>query len=191
MPAEITMVVAGASCCMARACSDLGIVETLNLMIPWDEHQCKVSPGTRIVALIVNILVQRRPLYLVSEFYEAMDLPLLFSEAVAASDLNDDALGRALDRMHEANPKSCFQPVAAGAVSRGHLGVRSVYADTTSVAPYGEFAPTEGDRVFQKEHPERPLLTIMHGHSKQHRPDLKQFVYGLVVRPKGCPCWGT
>lgn len=190
MAGEVSTWVASASCFVARVCRDLRIAEILNRMLRWDKKQCKVSPGTRIVALIVNILVHRRPLYLVREFYEAMDLSVLFDEPVSAADLNDDALGRALDRLYEANSQLCFQTIAATAITRGHLEVRSVHADTTSVPLYGEFEPTKGDLAFQEAHPDRPLLEITYGHSKQHRPDLKQFLYGLVVSKEGVPLLG-
>src|SRR5690606_11172808 len=39
--------------------------------------------------------------------------------------------------------------------------------------------------------PDRPLLNITHGYSKDHRPDLKQFIYGLVVSKEGLPLLAT
>jgi transposase len=191
MAADISSLVVGASSFIARVCKDLRIAETINRVVEWDENQCKVSPGTRIASLVVNMLVERRPLYRVSEFYESMDLPVLFQEeGLVASDLNDDALGRALDSLYEAGPKHCFQSIACGAVSRGYLQVKSVHADTTSVSLWGEYEPTQGDMRFAESNPDRPLIDITHGYSKQHRPDLKQFVYGLVVSAEGVPLLG-
>ncbi|MEF8902066.1 MAG: DUF4277 domain-containing protein [Halovenus sp.] len=41
---------------------DLGIVETLNELLTWDESQCELSPGHRLLALIMNILTEGQPM---------------------------------------------------------------------------------------------------------------------------------
>jgi len=46
--------------------------------------QWKVSPGYLDPWANHNILVQRKPLYLVEEFYKNMDMPMLFDEPVVA-----------------------------------------------------------------------------------------------------------
>lgn len=71
-----------------------------------------MSPGTLILGLIINILVERRPLYRAAEFYKNVDLPILFCEPAVASDFND-ALGRALDRIVDG--KTLFKTVACQA----------------------------------------------------------------------------
>lgn len=52
----------GAANRMGHLCCELGIVRTINNMVTWDEKQWKVSPGTHIIALIINALVQRQTL---------------------------------------------------------------------------------------------------------------------------------
>ena len=64
---------------------ELDIARFINHMVTWDDRQWKVSPGTLITALVINILVHRRPLYRVERFYEAMDMPLLFEEDIQAA----------------------------------------------------------------------------------------------------------
>lgn len=188
---EVTPVAVGASSVIARVCQDLGIVRTINAICEWDETQCKVTPGSLIVALVINMLVERRPLYRISRFYERMDVPTLFNESVTADDFNDDALGRALDRLFLAGGKRVFESIACGAVSRGDIPVDVVHADTTSISVYGEFKPSEKDEEVICSNPEIELLNISHGHSKDHRPDLKQFLYGLVTNAEGIPLIGT
>ena len=48
----------------------------------------KLSVGTRVDALLINILTDRKALYKVMEFYETMDTELLFGEGVTPADLN-------------------------------------------------------------------------------------------------------
>ncbi|HHY61916.1 MAG TPA: DUF4277 domain-containing protein, partial [Firmicutes bacterium] len=40
--------------------------------------QCKHSPGTHVLAMMVNILMGRTALYRVEEFYDNLDVPFLF-----------------------------------------------------------------------------------------------------------------
>src|SRR5690606_33173262 len=176
----------------AQVCRDLSVATMVNRMVQWDEKQWKVSPGTRTVAFIINIICHRQPLYRVGEFYEHLDLGLLFDEPVALADLNDDGFARTLDRLHASGElRRLVHSVSLAAVRRLPLGLRSVHADTTSISLQGEHDGTDSDRAFAEEHPDRPLLNITYGYSKDHRPELKQFVYGLVVSKEGLPLLAT
>lgn len=89
-PPAVRAKTVGATAFIAQVCRDLGIAKMVNRMVEWDEKQWKVSPGTRTVALIINIICHRQPLYRVREFYERLDLGLLFDEPVTVADFNDD-----------------------------------------------------------------------------------------------------
>ena len=189
---EITPIHVGASGFIAAICRDLRIAEMINRSVRWDEKQWKVSPGTRAVALIINILVARRPLYRVWESFERLDLPVLFDEPVELDDLNDDGFGRTLDRLHESGElRRIVSSVALAATNRLPLGIRSVHADTSTLSLAGRYEPTESDIAFMKENPDRWLLKITQGNSKDKRPDLKQLTYGLVVTSEGLPVLGN
>ncbi|MGI6083723.1 MAG: hypothetical protein ACOYEP_12740 [Limnochordia bacterium] len=71
------------------------------------------------------------------------------------------------------------------------LGIRSVHADTTTLSLAGRYEPTDSDLAFLEENPDRSLLNITYGHSKDKRPDLKQVSYGLVVTSEGMPVLGN
>ena len=57
-------------------------------------------------------------------FYEAMDMPLLFEEDIQAQDLNDDALGRALDRLAEIDCRKLLGTIACRAASIEDMEIR-------------------------------------------------------------------
>lgn len=157
----------GASGYVAEVCRQLNIRSMVNNLVIWDESQWKRSPGTLTVAFIVNMLINRRPLYRVWEAYERLDLPVLFDEPVELDDLNDDAFGRTLDRLYESgNLKLLIHSVALRAVNQLPLGVRSVHADTTSISLAGRYEWTEKDRLFQEQHPRTKRA--------QHHPRLQQ-----------------
>lgn len=62
----------------AQVVRGLGIPETADNLVKWDPKQRKHSPGTRVLALIVNILMGRIALHRFEEFYENLDVPVLF-----------------------------------------------------------------------------------------------------------------
>jgi hypothetical protein len=47
---------AGAAVLLARICRELRIQKLVNAMVKYDVKQCKVSPGTLVVAMIINLL---------------------------------------------------------------------------------------------------------------------------------------
>ncbi len=171
-------IVAGASSLIKRVTKELRIAETIDSRAEWDSKQCKLSPGTRIEALVVNALVHRKPLYKVEEFYAEQDMEVLFGAGIEASDFNDDALARALDALAQADPKAVFTQLTLGAVVAEGSETRILHGDTTSVSVYGEYEEAG-------EH-----LNLTYGYSKDHRPDLKQFMYGLIVNAEGLPVMG-
>lgn len=175
----------GAANLMAHLCSELQITRTVNNMVTWDTKQWNVSPGTLITALAINALVERQPLYNVQHFYECMDLPLLFEEDIQAKDLNDDALGRALDRLAEIDCRQLLGTVACQAARIEDMDIRSVHADTTSFSVYGDY-----DNKAIAETDKNRHIEIVRGFSKDHQPHLKQLKFGLMVTNQGFPIVG-
>ena len=138
-----------------------------------------LSPGTRLLALILCVLFDRTALWRVERVFVRQDLPVLFGPEVEAGDFNDDALGRALDKLAHARPAHVFQSVAANVWAHEQVPLSTLHGDTSAVALYGSY-----------EAPAPETLQIVHGHSKEHRPDLKQVGLGLVCNPEGIPLLG-
>jgi len=93
-------------------CDQLGVRETVNSLVTWDEKQCFLDPGTHVTALIINILCGRTPLYRVKDFYSELDVELLFGHGVESKHFNDDALAATLDRIYDAGAGKVFSTVA-------------------------------------------------------------------------------
>src|SRR5690625_1135549 len=175
----------GPTVLLARLCHELKIARIINSMVRWDPSRWRVSPGTLAVALVINALVGRKPLYQVEKFYAGRDLEVLFGRRLCAGAFNDDALGRMLDRVHEVDQSQLIQSIALCAVNNEGLEVRTVHADTTSESVHGEYESEAEDGSGTGS------IHITHGFSKQKRPDLKQFTAGLVVSEHGIPMMGT
>ncbi|MCP3775987.1 IS1634 family transposase [Paenibacillus sp. MZ04-78.2] len=157
-----------------RLCREIEFEQTLNELLPWDASRCKLSPGARIKALVINVLSGKDPLCHVKRFYRDQDVELLFGDGVTADDLNDDALARALDKLHEATPWKVYSTLAIRAMRKLGLPIGTLHNDTTSVSLHGAY---EGEADLQ----------IVRGHSKDYRPDLKQIMLGLAVSPERIP----
>ena len=146
-------------------------------MLAWAPTQCKLSPGIRLLALMLCALFDRTALDRVGRVLARQDLTVLFGPGVAADDLNDDALGRALDKLAVARPATVFHAVAAKMWAHERVPFDTLHGDSAAVALYGTYEPPTP-------------LQIVAGYSKDHRPDLKQVGMGLVASPDGIPWLG-
>jgi len=48
---------AGPAAMIGQVIRELGIVETVDSMVRWDSKQCKRSPGTHVLAMLINIFM--------------------------------------------------------------------------------------------------------------------------------------
>lgn len=170
--------VAGALPLLQRITKAIGLVETIDQMVPWDPARCRLSPGTRIEALILNILAGRSPLYRVADFYEDTATELVFGDRVLSAHLTDDCLARALDKLVECGPRVVFSAIALRACLLEGIERDFLHYDTTSVSLFGDYpdnAPGE--------------LQLVRGYSKDQHPDLKQLIIGLLCNRQGIPVW--
>ena len=84
---------------VAGIVDELGLVERVNRCLGVNEQQI-VSPGQAIKAMILNGLgFVSAPLYLYEEFFEGKATSHLIGEAIGSEHLNDDCLGRVLDKV--------------------------------------------------------------------------------------------
>lgn len=171
----------GATGLINSLCKEIGLVKHINQSVTWDEKQWNVSPGQHILALVINTLCGRVPLYRVEKFYEDQDVEGLFGTGRTAHDFNHDALGRALDTLYEAGAKSIFTSLTLRNLMTSGASLQFARGDTTSKVMYGAYED-EGDPNTVK---------VERGYSKDKRSDLKQIVMGLVTIGRGMPLLGN
>src|SRR5215208_956281 len=162
---------------VAGIVDEIGLVEEIDrlLGVHPQEH---VSCGQAVKAMILNGLgFVSAPLYLFEEFFLGKATEHLIGEGIEPEHLNDDRLGRVLDKLFEADLSKVFVGVAMEAARRFGVCPKSVHLDATSLHVHGQYA---GD---EQEEPKAIRLT--HGCSRDHRPDLKQFVVDLMSSGDG------
>lgn len=158
---------------VAAVCNEIKLEKEINDVIGIDLRQ-KVTCGQIVKAMVLNTLgFVDRPLYLFPEFLRTKPIELLIGTGLNVENFNDDVLGRTLDKLYSSGLEEVFMRVAANA-QRYEGDTRFYHSDTTSVSLHGNYEPVEGDI-------DAAPIEITHGFSKDHRPDLKQFVVSLIM----------
>jgi hypothetical protein len=86
------------------------LVERIDALL---DCEAEVSPGRVVLAMILDALSGRSPLFRLQEFYEDKDIELLLGEPIPLSKLNDDTLGRVLDRLWKAGTNKVLDKAAS------------------------------------------------------------------------------
>jgi len=99
---------------IASTIKELGLVEKINQRLELDKNKGgKVSHGHRAAAMILNGLGYiNRTLYLSAHFFEDKPLDLLLDTEIKADDINDDMLGRHLDKIVRYGTTKLFSEIA-------------------------------------------------------------------------------
>jgi len=157
----------------------IGLVEEIDRLL---HCQMEVSPGRVVLALILDALSGRSALFRLEQFFADKDVEHLLGEDIPRSKLNDDTLGRVLDRLSAVGSNTVLGSVAIKVMKSFDLDLSHVHHDTTSHKVYGDYL------LYEWEGHDQPLV-ITHGFSKDHRPDLKQLVHSLLCVDHGIPIY--
>jgi transposase len=158
----------------------LGFDHLVSTALGEPDPRSAMAPARVIGVLVRNLAVGRRPLYAMSAWAATYAPELLGLVPGEAALLNDDRVGRALDRLFVADRASLLSALSVATIARFGVEVAELHNDSTSITLYGAYkkangAPRAGVRPPV---PER-------GHSKDHRGDLKQLVEILTVSSDG------
>ena len=122
------------------------------------------------------------PLYPFSNFFQGKACEHLLGEGIRSDPkfqrsrscptlhLNDDKLGRVLDKLFDYGLTSLFVELSLAAARREGVATGRVHLDSSSFRVHGSY-----------ERSDETAITITHGYSRDKRPDLKQFIVDLMV----------
>jgi transposase len=155
--------------------------EFLRAALPPEDRRMKLSPVKALLVLLRNLLVSREPIYGVGEWAarHAADALGLIPQDIDR--LNDDCVGRALDRLFLADVPSLVLAVATHVVKEFDVSLDELHNDSTTVTFCGAYTSATAEQRYLG----RPTLAITFGHNKDHRPDLKQLLFILTVTADG------
>ncbi|MFQ5745253.1 MAG: IS1634 family transposase [Acidobacteriota bacterium] len=143
------------------------------------DARLKIPHADVVLLLIRNIALSRHPLYRMPEWLRRFDPDQLGLDAKQQESVNDDRLGRTLDKLFEADRQTLMTRLVVHVVRSYDLDLRQLHNDSTSLTFCVEY------RKRRARPDGRPRLGIVHGHNKDHRPDLKQLVWTLTITRDG------
>jgi transposase len=162
----------GAHPLIAHYIEKLNIPDIFRASVPSDKRLV-VSVADCVQVLLHNILTQHMALYKLPQWLQTIDLSALKVSAASSEQFNDDRIARTLDTIYKSNRKQLFFRVALRSIKIFELATFQIHHDTTTVKLSGAYNSWQNDPKADR------------GHSKDHRPDLKQLVLGLNVSGDG------
>ena len=109
------------------------------------------------------------PLYLFGQFFQGKATEQLLGEGVKPEHLNDDRLGNVLDELSAGGLSELFLEISLAAANKFEIKRETAHLDSTSFHVDGEYKKSEPG-----------VIEITYGYSRDHRPDLKQFMMNLI-----------
>jgi transposase len=155
---------------IAKFCERLDIAGIVDRACPIRDVAI-VTHGGVIEALIANRLTSPQPLMHVSDWAGEWAVEEVFG--VAASTLNDDRIGRALDAV-AVELDGIVGSIGARAITEFGIDVARLHWDMTSISLFGDYGTVEDG-----------FAAPSYGHPKDRRVDLKQIQTGLAVTGDG------
>jgi len=175
---------------VAGILDEMELVEEVNKKVGIKTKET-VSPGQVMKAMIMNGLgFLSAPIYLFDTFFVGKATEHLIGEGVTPKQLNDDRIGRALDKYHQAGTTQLFTAIALKAASKFQVKMNSVQLDSSSISVEGAYKTCQEksqDLETDSSDPadEMKAIKIVHGSSRDRRPDLKQFIIDTIVSGDG------
>ena len=158
---------------VSAMCDEINLVNIIDQLIPPDPRAI-ITTGESVKLMVINGLgFTSRPLYLEAQFYASKPIERFLGRPCASEEVSDDRLGRTLDSCFNYGCTSIFSTIASKAALKFNVNDKFQHLDSTSMQVQGEYTSED----------ENPLITF--GHSKDYRPDLKQFMMSLMCSQDG------
>jgi transposase len=164
----------GAFPVVAEYLKKLGVASIVDELVPWEGN---IPLGKLTEILILNRMLNPKALMRVGEWAAKAGVADYYG--VTAAQLNDDLLGRALERLSEYRAEVEAALVIAS-IRKFGLDVGYVHFDITGVELYGDYerqAPAEGE--------ESNSIQPAYARTKSGRKNVKQIQLGLNVTHDG------
>jgi len=158
----------------------LGLGTVLARWLPEPDPRALMPAWRAMLVLVVNLCVSREPLYGICDWAARYDPAVLGLDVGELGLLSDDRVGRALDQLFDCDRASLLTELVLVAIREFQIDCSQLHNDSTSITLYGEYAQADG-----RQRGGQPTAAAARGHSKDHRPDLKQLVSILTVTADG------
>lgn len=127
-----------------------------------------------LMLLVYNLILGKDPLYELEEWVGSIDFRCINNEAYDSVNFNDDRFGRALNKLYLVDRASLLTELVVSFVEEFNIALERLSNDSTTVKAFGRY-PGRTKTGFKLDK----------GHSKDHRPDLKQLLFSLSITGDG------
>ena len=158
----------------------MGLFHHLQTYLPRDDARLRLAPAAVIGLVVRNIVVSRRPVYALGEWAAPYEQALLGLDPGDEVVLNDDRVGRTLDRLFDCDRASLITGIVLSVIREFGIKLTQLHNDSTTVTVSGSYAEADGRPRGGKATP-----AICPGHNKDFRPDLAQLLFILTVSADG------
>jgi len=175
---------------VAGIIDEMGLVDIINELVGIERGEI-VSAGVVVKGIILNGLgFVSRPLYLFPQFFEDKATEHLLGKGIKPEHLNDDKIGRVMDKLYVKGTRNIFMSIALAAVKKYGIETKNLHLDSTSFCLEGKYECQDNDwsiniaekgSINQEQYQGKQPLKVGWGYSRDRRPDLKQFIVDLVV----------
>jgi transposase len=155
--------------------------EFLRSYLPRADRRCRIAPTIGVILLLKNVLLCREPLYGIGEWAARYAPEVLGFADTQLPSLNDDRVGRCLDRLFESDITSMVLALVTHVVREFQVDLDELHNDSTTITFHGVYA----DATEEQKRGKQTRMAITWGYNKDHRPDLKQLLYILTVARDG------
>ena len=152
----------------------------LERFVPTHDRRIRLPYAKALGVVVRSVLVEREPLYRQQETVSTFAAQAFGLDEALVAHVGDDAVGRALDRLFDADRAALLTDVVVGAVSAFDVALEELHNDSTTVRFCGQYTKARGRKLRAKAAP-----FITYGYSKDHRPDLKQLLFILTTTDDG------
>ncbi len=155
----------------------IGLAHLLEPYLP-SPPSLKLSHAQAILLFLRNILIERNPLYRLSEWAVIYEPSLIGLGKARPSVLNDDRVGRSLDALFLADRASLLTAVVLKSIQEFAIELSELHNDSTTVTVSGQYQAPHSYKG-------KPAVRLSRGWNKDYRPDLKQLLFSLTVSRDG------
>ena len=180
---------------VVSTCRHLGIEEFIDNRLPKLSNDQKLSNGQLFVSMLVNAMSYvSKPMYLSPTFFRNVDVKTLFGENFDVSYLNDDALGRLLDGLFQADVSNLFVELSLSCMKKLKQDVQCIHMDSTSFHLHGEKYCDDsfGERYLininndgNESSLNKEPITPARGYSRDAHPELLQVMLQMITDEHG------
>ena len=154
-----------------------------------EDPRSKVSTSECVSVILCGVCLGHHDLWRMADRLGPYDMATIMRDrGFCLAEFTEERLAKALDDLFTAGLDRLMTGIALQVIEQFNIGTDFLHFDTTSLSFFGAHESEEfGSQTDGSGQPPR----VTYGYSKDHRPDLKQIMFGsLVSRDGGVPLYG-